>query len=67
MFPIGKAIFLARKIQSFRSTAAIKQQRRLCWILVGAAFVVAGGCGYGVTMLTMEAAGNGGGGRAEVF
>ena len=40
---LGRLIFFARKIQGFRSTAAIKQQRRLCRILVGAAFVVAGG------------------------
>ena len=39
---------------------AIKQQ-----ILEGAALVATGGCGYGVTMLMVEAVGNGGGGQVE--
>ena len=46
----------------------IKHQRRLCQILVRADLVaVGGGCGYGVTILTTEAAGNGRGGRVEGF
>ena len=43
MFPGGEKVFLARKVQGFRSTAAIKQQRRLCWILGGSDFVDTGG------------------------
>ena len=33
----------------------------------GAALVVSRGCGYGIPMMMMEAAGNGGGGRVEGF
>ena len=44
---------------------AIKQQRRLCRILGGTDFVAAGGCGFGVTMLMVEAVGISGGGRVE--
>ena len=58
MFPGGEEVFLARKVQGFRSTAAIKQQRRLCQILVGAAFVNAGG-----VRLWIYNADNGGGGE----
>ena len=43
VFPVGEADFIAKKKQVFLSTAAIKQHQRLCRILVGAAFVAAGG------------------------
>ena len=41
--PCWRGSFLARKILGFQSTAAIKQQHWLCRILVGVAFVAAGG------------------------
>ena len=59
--------FLTRKIQGFRSSAIIKQQRRLCQILGEADFVAAGGCGCGVTMMTLAVVGNGGVGQVEGF
>ena len=44
---------------------AIKQQRRLCHMLVGADLVATGGCGYGVTILMGVAVGISGEGGVE--
>ena len=50
--PLSEANFFVKK-KDFGVTAAIKQQWRLCRILGRADLVVTGGCGDGVTMLTM--------------
>ena len=43
MFPVGEAIFLARKYRFFESTASIKQKLQLCRILIEAYFIAEGG------------------------
>ena len=40
---LARLIFFREKISDFRATAAIKQQRLLCYILYGADLVAAGG------------------------
>ena len=58
--------FCEKQIPSFWSSAAIKQERRLCRILGGASFCcLGGGCGYVVTVITVEVVGDGGVGRFE--
>ena len=66
MFPISKAKCFSKKKPDFRSIAAIKQQRRLCQILGGAALVAAGRMGLWIYNAYMvEAVGICGGGLVE--
>ena len=67
MFPFGKANFLAIKKMDFGATAAINSRGKCVGFGEGRIWLLQGGCGYVVMMLTMEAVGNGGGGRVEVF
>ena len=67
MFPVSKAIFLARK-KGFWSYIGHKTAAAIVSYFGKGGFGCGGGgCGYGVTILTMEAAGNGGGGQVEGF
>ena len=68
MFPVGEANFLARKNNGFLINSGHKTAAAIVSDFGRGGFRCGGGgCGYGVTMLTMEAVRNGGGGRVEGF
>ena len=65
--PCWRVNFFSDKNTGFLINSGLKIAAAIVSDLGGAAFVAAGGCVYGVTILNIEAVGNGGGGRFEGF